>query len=159
MIKQCRREYLPSCLDVYHKGYETVANEFGLTEENCPDRGRASLPIDKLISEFENGALIYGYFAQSEMVGLISFKMKDESVCKINDVIVLPENRHNGYGKELLDFCKTEARKRGAAKVTLGMIDNNRKLRKWYEKYNFRNIGYKNFENAPFTVGCMECNL
>ena len=52
-----------------------------------------------------------------------------------------------------------EVRELGATKVTLGMIDDNSKLRKWYEKYHLKNIGYENFENSPFTVGNMECKL
>ena len=49
MIKELNRNDLPACLEIFHQGYETVAIEFGLTEQNCPDRGRASLSMDKLI--------------------------------------------------------------------------------------------------------------
>lgn len=57
MIKQITKSDLLSCLEVFHYGYETVAVEFGLTEENCPNRGRANLPFDKLVFEFEKGTL------------------------------------------------------------------------------------------------------
>lgn len=53
MIRSVNKEDLKNCLEIFHKGYETVANEFNLTEENCPDRGRASLPYSKLRDEFE----------------------------------------------------------------------------------------------------------
>ena len=39
------------------------------------------------------------------------------------------ECRHNGYGNELLDFCKQTSKKLGAYKVVLGMIDDNKILR------------------------------
>jgi hypothetical protein len=55
---------LSFCLEVFHRGYETVATEFRLTEENCPYRGRASLPMDQLVSEYENGTLMFGYFLE-----------------------------------------------------------------------------------------------
>jgi len=64
MIKTISKSELPACLKIFHRGYETVAVEFGLTEENSPDRGRASLPIEKLISEFENGVAMFGYLRQ-----------------------------------------------------------------------------------------------
>ena len=33
------------------------------------------------------------------------------------------------------------------------MIDDNKRLRKRYENNGFINIGYKNYDGAPFTVG------
>ena len=47
--KTIKEEELFESLEIFHRGYETVAAEFGLTEENCPDRGRASLPYHKLL--------------------------------------------------------------------------------------------------------------
>jgi len=158
MIKPLSKSDLPDCLNVFHHGYETVAVEFGLTEENCPDRGRASLPMEKLVSEFESGTAMFGYYAGDEMVGYLGMKMA-EGVCGLDDIIVLPEYRHNGYGKALLDFCKRKAKENGAGKIRLGMIDDNRQLRKWYEDNGFVNVGYKKYEGAPFTVGKMECTL
>ena len=36
MIKPITKDDLHECLNIIHKGFETVAIEFGLTEENCP---------------------------------------------------------------------------------------------------------------------------
>jgi hypothetical protein len=46
MIKPIGKDDLFNCLKIFHQGYETVAIEFGLTEENCPDRWRASLSYE-----------------------------------------------------------------------------------------------------------------
>lgn len=159
MIKQIIKSDLVSCLEVFHLGYETVAIEFGLTEENCPDRGRANLPFDKLVSEFENGTLMFGYFLEDKIVGFVSIKIDNNGVCKLNDIIILPEYRQKGYGKELLDFCIIKALELGADRITLGMIDDNQKLKNWYVKNGFINIGFKKFEKAPFMVGYMERSL
>lgn len=156
VIKQIVKSDLLSCLEVFHCGYETVAIEFGLTEENCPYRGRANLPFDKLISEFENGTLMYGYFLEDKIVGFLGLKIDNNGVCKLNDIIILSEYRQKGYGKELLDFCKIKALELGADKITLGMIDDNERLKNWYVKNDFINVGFKKFEKAPFTVGFME---
>ncbi len=159
MIKPIDKRDLPACLNIFHNGYETVAIEFGLTEENCPDRGRASLPMEKLISEFEDGTAMFGYFIGDKIVGYLGIKVIDAGVYGLNDIIIIPEYRGNGYGKELLNFCKQKAKEFGASKVRLGMIDDNKRLRKWYEDNGFVNIGYKKYEGAPFTVGRMECTL
>ncbi|MEG0309123.1 MAG: GNAT family N-acetyltransferase [Clostridium sp.] len=155
MIKQIIKSDLESCLEIFHRGYETVAIEFGLTEENCPDRGRANLPFGKLVAEFEDSTLMYGYFLEDKIVGFIGIKF-NEGTCKLNDIIVLPEYREKGYGKELLNFCIRKAIELGTDKIILGMIDDNEKLKNWYLKNDFINIGVKKFKKAPFTVGYME---
>lgn len=159
MIKPIEKSDLMSCLEVFRLGYETVAAEFGLTEDNCPDRGRANLPFDKLVSEFEKGALMFGYFFENKIIGLLSLKIVDNGVCKLNDIIVLPDYRNKGYGKELLDFSKSKTLELGANKITLGMIDDNQKLKNWYIRNGFINVGINKFDKAPFTVGYMECLL
>ena len=158
MINPISKSDLPACLNIFHRGYETVAIEFGLTEDNCPDRGRASLPLEKLLSEFESGTAMFGCYAGDALVGYLGMKMMG-GVCGLEDIIVLPEYRRSGYGKELLDFCKRRAKALGAVKIRLGMIDDNKRLRKWYEDNGFVNVGYKKYPGAPFTVGKMECTL
>ncbi|MDD4796975.1 MAG: GNAT family N-acetyltransferase, partial [Eubacteriales bacterium] len=143
----------------FHRGYETVAIEFGLTEENCPDRGRASLPFDKLVAAFENETMMFGYFSDDIIVGFLGIKLHEGGICKLDDIVILPEYRQLGYGKKLLDFCKVTAKELGASKILLAMIDDNKRLRKWYEENGFINIGYKKYDGAPFTVGRMECIL
>ena len=130
MIKAVTKSDLPACLDIFHRGYETVAVEFGLTGENCPDRGRANLPMEKLASEFENGTIMFGCFCGEKMVGFLGIKLLEDSVCKLDDIIILPEHREKGYGTKLLEFCKTKAVEMGASKIRLGMIHENTVLRK-----------------------------
>lgn len=159
MIKSISRSDLLTCLEVFHQGYETVAMEFNLTEDNCPNRGRASLPLEKLVTEFENGTMMFGYFLNNKIVGFLGIKMQDNGVCKLDDIIILPEHRQHGYGKKFLEFCKEKAKELGAVKIQLGMIDDNKRLKKWYEENGFTNIGYKRFVGAPFTAGFMECTI
>jgi len=159
MIKAMTKSDLPTCLDIIHTGYETVAIEFGLTEGNSPDRGRASLPLEKLAESFDSGTMMFGYFADDTMVGYLGMKMMGFGFCGIDDIVILPEYRQRGYGKNLLDFCKQKAKELGAEKIRLGMIDDNKRLKKWYEDNGFVTVEYKKYENAPYTVGKMECLL
>lgn len=156
MIKPISKSELPMCLEVFHKGYEDVAVKFGLTEENCPDRGRASLTLEKLTEEFDSGTMVFGYFSKEKIVGFLGIKFDENNVCKLNDIIVLPEFRKCGCGQKLLDFCKEKAKATGAVKIRLGMIDDNKPLRNWYEKNGFKNVGYKKYEGSPVTTGYME---
>lgn len=159
MIRRIRKNDLPACIDIFHKGYETVAVEFGLTEENCPDRGRASLPFEKIENDFENGVMMFGFLVENKVVGFLGIKTLDNGDCGLNDIIILPEYRGNGYGQALLDFCKVKAKELGAKKVRLGMIDDNTKLKEWYEANGFVNIRLHRFDGSPVTTGWMECTL
>ena len=159
MIRAITKDELHACLDIYHEGYETVAIEFGLTEENSPDRGRASLPYHKLLTMFESGTLMYAYYINDIPIGILAMRFFESGVCGLDDIIVLPEHRHKGFGLELLNYCKQKAKELGASKVRLGMIDDNKTLRLWYENNGFINVELINYDGAPYTVGKMECPL
>jgi diamine N-acetyltransferase len=92
-----------------------------------------------------------------KFIGFMGMKMYGDGICKLDDIIILPKFREKGYGKELLIFCKHKSKELGANKISLGMIDDNKRLRKWYEDNGFTNMGYKKYDGAPFTVGYMEC--
>lgn len=158
MIRAIEKKELEQCIQIFHRGYGTVADEFGLTEDNSPDRGRAALPCSRLKEEFDEGVLMYGYYSEGRLIGFLGIKM-DGDVCKLNDIIILPEYRNNGYGTELLKFCRKRAVESGKEKIVLGMIDDNIRLRNWYISNGFVNTGYRKYEGAPYTVGIMECLL
>lgn len=155
MIVEIDESRLAECLRVMHMGYEPIAVQFGLTNENCLYRGRADLPLSVLTEELLSGTEIYGYLKENRIVAFVSMNTREDEI-KINDVVVLPEFWHRGIGTDLLNFAKGKAIERGIPKVTLGMIDDNRTLRKWYERNGFANTGYKRYPKAPFVVGYME---
>ena len=159
MIRAIRKDELHSCLNIYHKGYETVAVEFGLTEENSPDRGRASFPYHKLLTMFESGTLMFAYYIDDIPIGFLAMRLFEGGICGLDDMIVLPEHRHKGYGLKLLNYCKQKAKELGAHKIRLGMVDDNKKLKLWYENNGFVNVELIHYDGAPYTVGKMECPL
>ena len=112
-----------------------------------------------MIYAFENGTIMFGYFVDNKIVGFLGMKRIEAGICGLDDIIVLPEYRQKGYGTELLNFCKCKAKEFGACKIRLGMIDDNKRLKVWYEDNGFINVGYKNYAGAPYTVGRMECIL
>lgn len=71
-------------------------------------------------------------------------------------VVVLPKFWNQGVGTALPEYAKANAVEQNIHKVSLGMIDDNKKLKKWYEKNGFINVGYQQRPNAPFLVGYME---
>ena len=161
MIIPIEEKHLSECLTVIHAAYESVAEQFGITDENTPNRGHASLPIEELEMQFQRGRFMYGYSVQNRIVGFISFTKSSEhgkDCVKINDIVVLPEHQHNGIGTAMLDFAKDQALAFGIKKVTLGMIDDNTVLKEWYIKNGFNQFMAIQYDGAPFLAGYMEWN-
>lgn len=151
------REQLPDCLAVMAQGYEESAQRFGMTEENCPYRGRTRLPLEVLEREFETGQ-IYGAFAQGRLVGVLSLQRTGD-VLMINDLVVLPCWQGQGIGGRLLSFALETAGRLGCRRVRLGMVHDNLRLRRWYEAHGFRTVEVRRFEAVRYGVGRMELAL
>ena len=158
MIKPIRREQLSICLEILKRSYEKTATTFGMTEENCPYRGRTRLPLDVFEKEFDDGYFMYGYTLNNQIVGFLSMRQKENEL-DIQDIAVLPEYQSRGYGNELFQFAKDFAIKSNCRKISLGMVHDNIPLRKWYQNRGFKVVELINFEKVSYTVGIMELSL
>ena len=158
MIKPIRREQLPICLEILKRSYEKTAMTFGMTEKNCPYRGRTRLPLDVFEKEFDDGYFMYGYIDNDQPVGFLSMRQKKNEL-DIQDIAVLPEYQNKGYGSELFLFAKDFAIKSNCRKISLGMVYDNVPLRKWYQDRGFEVVKLISFEKVSYTVGIMELSL
>lgn len=158
LIKVNSKEQLNICLEIIHRSFKTVAEEFNLTKDNCPNH-TAFMPIDKLIRQFESGTDIFLYQHNGEYAGYFSLVNNGESV-EMNNLSVLPEYRHLGIGKKMIEYVKEYATKNTSAKkITIGIIEDNIILKKWYSSLGFIHTGTKKFDSLPFTVGFMELTI
>ena len=92
-------------------------------------------------------------------MGFVAIEKADENLYYLEKLSVLPEYRHNGYGKELLQFVCDTAAAKGAKKLSIGIIYEQAVLKDWYKDIGFRETGTRKFEHLPFTVGFMEIDL
>lgn len=158
IIRVESKEQLDICLDIVHKSFQTVADEMNLTKDNCSSY-TAFMPIEKLISQFENNTPMLLYQYNGCFARYFSLLINDDSV-ELNNLAVLPEYRHLGIGKELVDYAITYAKNiLGANKIKIGIVEENTILKEWYEKIGFVHTGTKKFEHLPFTVGFMEIEI
>ena len=152
------KEQLNTCLDIIHRSFITVAKEFDLTEENCPNH-TAFMSIEKLVRQYEIGTNMFLFQHYEKNVGYFSLVNNGESV-ELNNLSVLPEYRHLGIGKEMIEYAKEYATKNTSAKkITIGIIEDNIILKKWYSSLGFIHTGTKKFDSLPFTVGFMELTI
>lgn len=147
-----------TCLDIIHKSFQTVADEMGLTKENCPGH-TAFMPLKKLREQLKCGNPMFLYKYENKFVGYFSLSVNGDSA-EINNLSVLPEFRHLGIGKELVDFAVDYSKNTlGVDKIKIGIIEENTVLKEWCGKLGFVHTGTKHFEHLPFTVGFMELDI
>lgn len=138
---------------VIRESFITVANDFGITKENAPTNP-AFITDENLKKSIEKGLKLYSLLLNQQISGCIGIEkaIDDENVFYIERLAVLPEYRHNGYGKVLLDFAFCKIKSLNGKNVNIGIINNNIKLKNWYKDYGFIETGIKKFEHQPFDV-------
>jgi len=85
--------------------------------------------------------------------------IQEKEECELNNLSVLPVYRHKGIGKELLNNAFEVAKQLNCKKMNIGIVEENRVLREWYESFGFVHIRTKKFDFFPFTCGYMEKEL
>lgn len=157
-IREMQDSDIDECLDVIRTSFLTVAEDFGITELNCPTNA-AFMKRERLVHEKETDTLMYVACLLGKIIGFVGIKDKTEDEFEIKRLVVLPQYRHFGYGKLLLDFAAEKVISLGGKKITLGIIEENIRLKRWYLNYGFESTGTKVFPHLPFTVGFMEINI
>ena len=147
--------HLPEYANVIRQSFETAANDYGLTLENCPQHW-SFITDEKLASMINDDYYPFGCFADDKIVGFASLTYKGDGIYEMNTVSVLPQYRHLGYGKSLLDFCKSKVRELGGHKINISLADTDITLKNWYIANGFIQAETKKFKHLPLPVGYME---
>ena len=151
-------EALDTSVEVIRQSFRTVAEELNLTPENAPTHP-SFVTLDQLEELRKKGLVFYGYFLDNSQVGFVAMEKADDSLYYLEKLAVLPEYRHNGYGRELVRFVLDTAAAEGARKMSIGIIYEQTVLKDWYKDIGFKETGTRKFEHLPFTVGFMEIDL
>ena len=156
MIREVFHEDIPACVNIIKQSFKTVADELGFTEENAP-RFTAFATDEERLSGQLNGEHRprYGYFLEDKLVGYYSLAIMGGKTCELNNLSVLPEFRHKGIGGELLKHAFEKGKELGCNLMRIGIVDENKVLRKWYEGYGVEHTGSMKFDFFPFTAGFM----
>ena len=161
MIREIRNEEIPECVRVIRASFMTVAEELGFTAENAPRFTAFATTEDRLRYQYEvEKRPMYGFFSDSgELLGYYSLAKQNEQPWELNNLCVLPNHRHDGIGDLLLKDAFSRVKEYGAEKLFIGIVEENTRLRKWYESKGFQHLGTKKFDFFPFTCGYMEKKL
>lgn len=148
---------LKNSVKVIRDSFKTVAVEFKLTQDNCPTHP-SFITIERL-NELKKKARLFGLFKENMQVGFVAIEKASDTLYYLDKLAVLPEHRHQGRGRKLVEFVLRYAKKNKGEEVSLGMIDESTLLKNWYKEIGFKEAGTKEFEHLPFTVCFMERSL
>ena len=155
MIKQIDKTYIEECVRVIRNSFETVADEFNITKENAPKYVAFATDCERLETQLNEGRLMYAYFNDNKIVGYYSLALNKKE-CEINNLCVLPNYRHCHIGKKLLEHAFEKAKEWNCKVIKISIVEENKQLKKWYEKYGFKATYTKKYDFFPFTCGYME---
>lgn len=97
--------------------------------------------------------LMCAYFDNDRIVGYYSLLVQENNKCELNNVCVHPAQRHNRIGEKLLLHAFEQAKQLGCDRINIGIVEENKRLRSWYERYGFIHAGTQKFDFFPFACG------
>jgi ribosomal protein S18 acetylase RimI-like enzyme len=153
-------EDLQGCVGLLRMAFGTVAEDFGLTAESAPTNA-AFTTFENLSRHLQNGLILYGMFVESGLVGCVAIKQAkaEQAVYYIERLAVAPDKRHRGYGGQLLSFAIERIQEMGGTTASIGLMDNNDILKKWYSSKGFVQHDRRRVEHLPFKVCFMSMEV
>ena len=161
MIKEIDKNEIAECVNVIRKSFQTVADEFGFTPENAPRFTAFATTEERLFYQlvYEH-RLMMGYFSdEGKLLGYYSLMFLENSECELSNLCVLPEFRHKKIGEALLEDAVARAKSNNCTKLKIGIVEENKVLRRWYESHGFTHTHTEKYDFFPFTCGYMERKL
>jgi GNAT superfamily N-acetyltransferase len=156
MIREIANENeLETSVKTIADSFKTIAFEFNLNKENCPTHP-SLVTLTQLTEMKRKGLKLFGLFDGDAQIGFAAVEKKKHKVYNLEKLAVLPENRHKGYGGELLEFAEKYVKDAGGEKLSIGIINEHSILKKWYEAKGFQETAVTKFVHLPFTVCFME---
>lgn len=161
MINEIGKNEIAECVNVIRKSFQTVADEFGFTSENAP-RFTAFATTEEWLGyqlEYGHRLMVAYYDDDGKILGYYSLQFLEKNECELNNLCVLPEFRHKKIGEALLDDAVACAKNKGYTKMKIGIVEENKVLRRWYEAHGFVHTHTIKYDFFPFTCGYMERDL
>lgn len=160
MIREMNRSEIPECVVLIRESFLTVAKEFNFTQANAPGFTAFSISNERLYWQYDNeNRKMFVFFFECKIIGYCSLLFDENNECELNNLCVSPIYRHRKIGEQLLNHCLTLAKKLNVSKIKIGIVEENTRLRKWYEIHGFTHIKAEKYDFFPFTCGYMEQNL
>jgi ribosomal protein S18 acetylase RimI-like enzyme len=83
---------------------------------------------------------MYGYKIDDQIVGCIGYSYYKEQIYFIERLATLPEYRHLGIGKKLMEYIENKIKENDGKTAEIHVVDINEILVEWYKKLNYKHI-------------------
>lgn len=158
IIQKAVHKDIHTLSNIIHLSYQDVAQTFKLTKDNCPKH--PSHCTDKWIEHDLNRGVVYHIlYSNGIAAGCAALEMADPDLSYLERLAVLPQFRHNGFGIKLVEYIMTTAQQMGTKTLSIGIIEEQEILRRWYESIGFERVEIKEFDHLPFNVAIMNIIL
>ena len=157
-IHSVEYDQLPQCVETLHQAFGESAKRFGYTKETYPSSG-AYITLSDLIAAKERGVHMYAACVCGKIAGYVQLEKIESGIYAFRRFAVLPEYQKLGIGRALVSHCRDRAALYGGKKLTLIMINENEKLKAFYESNGFCTVEVRNDGAYPFEYAVMELAL
>jgi Acetyltransferases len=154
-IQNCN---LPILVELLHESFYEIVKQYGITKENS-EHNAAFITLEELQYDVDNGLELSGLYLDDLLIGSIGIKQKEKDKYYIERLCIHPSYRHQKYGSTLLEYGKNKVINRGGRTISIGIIDENIQLKKWYIQNGYSEIEIKRIKYLPFSVCIMEYRL
>jgi len=152
-------EPLEPSVELIRQAFATVAVEMGFTEQNAP-RYTAFITKDRLEDTLRHDGIFWGLFIGSKQAGFVAVQKEPDNKYWMKRLAVLPEYRHGGSGRALVDTVINYVCGLGEKKLYLGMVNEETVLKNWYLAMGFKvTTIFNDIPDLPFTVALMEKDI
>lgn len=149
---------LPECLEALHAAFGESAVRFGYTKETYPSSG-AYVTLDDLRAARAKGVHMYAACVDGKVAGYVQLEKIGGGIYAFRRFAVLPEYQKLGIGRALVSHCRERATLYGGTKLTLLMINENKKLKSFYKSNGFVVTKVAKDDSYPFEYAVMELDL
>jgi GNAT superfamily N-acetyltransferase len=158
VLREVTREPLEANVALIRRAYRTVADDMGITPENAP-RYTAFITPEQLGEERDAGGVFYGLFLDGAQAGFVAVQQDADGLWHMRRLAVLPEYRRRGLGRQLVERAIAYARERGATKLHIGIVAEQKGIKQWYEAMGFRTYRTFTVPHLPFSVALLAMRL
>lgn len=158
-IHSVEYEQLPLCLETLHSAFGESAKRLGYTKETYPTSA-AYITLEELIEAKDRGVHMYAACVEGgKVAGYVQLEKQGDGVYAFRRFAVLPEYQKLGIGRALVSHCRDRAALYGGKKLTLMMINDNKKLKEFYISNGFAVVSTHRDGTYPFEYSIMELEL
>jgi ribosomal protein S18 acetylase RimI-like enzyme len=140
------KERISASAGIVRKSFKTVALDLRLTRQNCPTHPSFITNV-QLFALYEKGLMFFGGFLNAEQIGFVAVEKADPLLYYMEKLAVLPAKRHHSYGRKLVEFVCEYVRAHGGKKISIGTVDEQTVLKKWYKNIGFKEVSTKLYGN------------